>query len=141
MKDALIVDTGAWLESLEGHDPWAQAVEDATDVIVPSLVLAEVDYFLAKRRSAMHRLLRDIRDGVFRYEACTSEDLFRAHELDAKFKGLGLGLVDASVAALAERLSIYRVLTIDSDLAAVRIGPRYDRALELACPLRDSSLR
>lgn len=141
MTAPLIVDTGAWLESLEGHEPWSEAVEDATDVIVPSLVLAEVDYFLGRRRAAMHRLLRDIRDGLFRYEACTAEDLTRAHELDVRFKSVRLGLVDASVAALAERLGIYRVLTIDSDLAAVRVGPRYDRALELACPLPASSRR
>jgi hypothetical protein len=40
--------------------------------------------------------------------------------VDAKFEKLDLGLVDASIVALAERLGVSRVLTIDSDFAAVR---------------------
>jgi predicted nucleic acid-binding protein len=56
----------------------------------------------------------------------------RALELDAKFKEIGLGLVDGTVAALAERRGVYRVLTTDRrDFAAVRIGQRYTKGLEL----------
>src|SRR5712692_8391897 len=50
----------------------------------------------------------------------------------AKFKDLNLGLVDGTVAALAERRQICRVLTTDRrDFSAIRIGPRLSRALEL----------
>ena len=48
------------------------------------------------------------------------------------FKDLDLGLVDGTVAALAERRGIYRVLTTDRrDFSALRVGPRLSRALEL----------
>jgi predicted nucleic acid-binding protein len=131
----LLLDTGAWLEALVGTEPWASAVEAASDLIVPGLVLAEVDSHLRRHRSQMHQLLSDLAAGSYRYEPPTAEDLARSRELDRKFKGVDLGLVDASVAALAERLKVYRILTIDSDFAAVRVGARYDRALELVCPL------
>jgi hypothetical protein len=83
----------------------------------------------------MHRVLADVANGAYRHEPPTEADLRRAVEIDQRFKGLELGLVDASVAALAERLGVYRVLTIDSDFAALRVGPRYQRSIELACPL------
>lgn len=135
MSGPLILDTGGWLKALEGLDPWAQVLEDASDLLVPAMVLAEVDYFLGAQRKAMHHLLRDIEEGRYRYEPCTFEDLARARVLDEKFRRVNLGLADASVAALAERLGVFRILTIDSDFASVRVGPRFERALELACPL------
>src|SRR3954465_2894217 len=46
------------------------------------------------------------RTGLFK---ATKEE--RAREIDAKFSKAGLGLVDASIAALGERLGVYRVLT------------------------------
>ena len=43
-----------------------------------------------------------------------------------------MGLVDGTVAAVAERRQVYRVLTTDHrDFAAIRVGPRFARALEL----------
>ncbi len=141
MTRPLILDTGAWLHALEGADPWISTCDEASDLIVPALVLAELDHFLRRQRRAMHKVLRDIDQGHYQYEPCTPGDLTRARELDEKFKQMELGLVDASIVALAERLGIHRVLTVDSDLAAVRIGHRYDRALELACPLPRSSQR
>ena len=51
---------------------------------------------------------------------------------DATFKNLRVGLVDGTVAAVAERRQVYRVLTTDRrDFGAIRIGPRFTRALEL----------
>ena len=78
----------------------------ASLVIVPALVLAEVDYFLRDQRIAMRKLIAEIFDPATRYEyeIPRPSDLVRALELDAKFKSLGLGLVDGTIAALAERL-------------------------------------
>src|SRR6185312_13891320 len=43
----------------------------------------------------------------------TPADIVRALELDAKFRQLEPGLVDGTVAAVAERWKVHRVLTID----------------------------
>ena len=95
---------------------------------MPGLVLAEVDYFLRDERAAMRKLIAEIFDPGTRYEFASPRpsDLVRALELDAKFKDLNLGLVDGTVAALAE-------LTLDPRVAPRRIllGHPHDQASDL----------
>ena len=82
----------------------------------------------------MRKLVAEIFDPGTRYEyeLPLPSDIARALELDAKFRNLSLGLVDGTVAAIAERRQVYRVLTTDRrDFAAIRVGPRLVRALEL----------
>ncbi len=138
---ALIADTGGLLRALaarpDGSATWpeyAKALMDASAVIVPALVLAEVDYFLGKNRSAMRKLVAEILDPHTTYELehALPGDLARALEFDAKFAKLELGLVDGTVAAVAERRSVHRILTTDRrDFGALRIGVRFHRALTL----------
>ena len=135
MKGPLLLDTGGWLNALAGDEPWASAVEDASELIVPGLVLAEVDYHLRKQRRAMNRVLRDLESGAYRYEPPTVADLGRARELGEKFKKVERGLVDSSIAALAERIGVVRLLTIDSDMVAIRFGSHSQLSFELACAL------
>jgi predicted nucleic acid-binding protein len=106
----------------------------ASLVVVPGLVLAEVDYFLRENRGAMRKLVAEIFDARTRYEyeLPLASDIVRALEFDAKFKNLRMGLVDGTVAAVAERRQICRLLTTDRrDFGAIRIGSRFTRALEL----------
>jgi predicted nucleic acid-binding protein len=107
----------------------------ARPAIVPALVLAEVDWHLRRQRAAMHRLLGEIAAGAYVYEPATLADLERAKVIGRKFHDLELGLVDASIAALAERLGVYDLLTTDSDFLVVRLGRGWRRALTLAAPL------
>jgi predicted nucleic acid-binding protein len=137
----IIADTGGLLRALArttDHKPsfpdYETVLTSASLVIVPALVLAEVDCFLREQRAAMRKLIAEIFDPGTRYEyeLPLPSDLVRALELDAKFKDLNLGLVDGTVAALAERREVYRVLTTDRrDFSALRVGPRLSRALEL----------
>jgi len=96
-------------------------------VIVPGLVLAEVDYFLRDNRAAMRRLgsrISSIQETRYEYELPLPSDIARSIELDARFAGLDLGLVDGTVAAVAERRRVYRVLTTDRrDLGAITNRP------------------
>jgi predicted nucleic acid-binding protein len=62
-------------------------------------------------------------------------DVERAAQVDKKFADLDVGLVDASIVALAERLGVSRVLTIDADFSALRMGRRWSQAFELAVAL------
>jgi uncharacterized protein len=138
---ALVADTGGLLRALahgpDGRPAWPDyeaALRNASAVIVPALILPEVDYFLSKQRPAMRKLVAEILDPRTRYELelPTPADLARAIELDARFSQLGLGLVDGMVAAVAERRRVLRILTTDrKDFSPLRVGPRLDRALEL----------
>jgi predicted nucleic acid-binding protein len=131
----VILDTGGWLYALAGDEPYATALRDARPAIVPSLVLAEVDWHLRKRREDMGRLLKEVSQGAYAYEAMTFDDVERAAQVDRKFADLGLGIVDASIVALAERLDVRRILTIDRDFSVVRMGKRWRRAFELVVPI------
>ncbi|MDH3625715.1 MAG: PIN domain-containing protein [Myxococcales bacterium] len=131
----LILDTGGWLYALAGDEPYATALKDARPAIVPGLVLAEVDWHLRKRRADMGRLLKELTQGAYAYEPVTLDDVARAAQVDKKFTDLELGIVDASIVALAERLDLRRILTIDADFSALRMGRRWNRAFELAVPL------
>jgi len=133
----VIADTGGLLRALArtpGGKPSFPEYVSVAAVIVPGLILAEVDYFLRADRKAMRRLVAEVFDPATRYEyeLPLPSDIARALELDAKFEGLALGLVDGTVAAVAERRQVYRVLTTDRrDFGAIRVGPRLARALEL----------
>ena len=141
MRAPLVADTGGLLRALArtpngaaSFPAYEAALTSASRVILPALVLAEVDYFLRDNRAAMRKLIEEVFDGGTRYEyeAPLPSDLVRALEFDAKFTNLQLGLVDGTVAAVAERRAVYRVLTTDRrHFVAVRVGPRFTRALEL----------
>jgi uncharacterized protein len=137
----IVVDTGGLLRALAhapgGAPAWPEYESElvrASSVIVPALILPEVDYFLRDERPAMRRLLAEILDPRTRYEleVPTAADLARAMDLDRRFADLQLGLVDGTVAAVAERRRVPRILTTDRrDFSAIRIGRRYERKLEL----------
>ncbi len=133
--EPLILDTGGWLYALAGDEPYATALKDARPAIVPGLVLAEVDWHLRKRRADMAHLLKEVTQGAYAYEPVTLDDVARAAQVDKKFTDLEVGIVDASIVALAERLDIRRILTIDADFSALRMGRRWNKAFELVVPL------
>ncbi len=134
---AILCDTGALLDYLVATAPDHRAFRDAIDRsrtrYVPGLVLAEVDYFLCKEREAMGALIRDVSRGAFTYAPPTLAILERAMDVDRQHADLGLGLVDASVVALAEELGVYRLATRDvRHFSAVRLrgGRRFELVVQ-----------
>ena len=141
MRQGLVADTGGLLRALACHQngapawpEYAAALTQASVVIVPALVLAEVDYFLREERVAMRKLIGEVLDPgtTYELEPVIPIDLVRALEIDAKFANLGLGLVDASVATVAERRKEYRVLTTDrAHFSVIRVGQQFRQALTI----------
>jgi predicted nucleic acid-binding protein len=137
----IVADTGGLLHALArtrdgkaSFPEYQEILVSAAAVIVPGLVLAEVDYFLRADRRAMRKLIAEIFDPATRYEyeLPVPADIARALELDARFGELDLSLVDGTVAAVAERRRVYRVLTTDRrDFSTIRVGPRLTQALTL----------
>lgn len=134
---SLVLDTSGILALSDGRDPAHRAclvaAERYDDLILPLLTLSEVDYWFRKRGAdagAFAALIDDLRAGAYRLVAPTEDDLSRAAELGAGYADLDLGLVDASVIAVCERLRIEAVLTLDRrDFSVVR--PRHCAALRL----------
>lgn len=70
----------------------------------------------------MQVFMQDLARRAFTYAPPTLGQLARAMDIDRRFADLGLGLVDASVVALAESLGIHRLATRDvRHFAAVRL--------------------
>lgn len=134
---ALVLDTGPLLAALDAADPdherCARLFTSATeDLVVPALVLAELDYWCSRRLpgDAWLIFLDDVIAGAYRVEAPTPRDLERCRELQETYVDLGLGIVDASVIALAERLGEPKVATLDRRRFGV-VRPRHAEALQI----------
>ena len=143
---ALLCDTGALLDYLVAaapdHRAFRSAIDQSRTRYVPGLVLAEIDYFLRKERKAMSALMRDLSRGAFTYAAPTLAILDRAMDIDRQYADLRLGLVDASVVALAEEVGVYRLATRDvRHFSAVRLrgGKRFELVVQPRRPDRGSA--
>ena len=134
---SLVLDTGPLLAALDSADPdhvrCADLITGAReDLVLPALVMAELDYWCDKRLGAAVwiEFLDDVLAGAYRVEPPTAVDLARCRELQSTYLDLRLGVTDASVIALVERLGEAKVATLDRrHFAAVR--PRHVDALEL----------
>ena len=134
---ALICDTGPLLAALDAADPDHERcarllTTSDEDLVVPALVLAELDYWCGRRLppEAWLIFLDDLLAGVYRVEPPTGGDLARCRELQARYADLALGVVDASMVALAERLGEPKVATLDQHhFRSVR--PAHAEAFEL----------
>ncbi len=82
---------------------------------IPPPVIAEVGYYLARETSADigSSFLRSLAAGSFEVEELTSADYARMAELVERYADLPLGTTDAAVVALAERLHVREITTID----------------------------
>jgi predicted nucleic acid-binding protein len=134
---ALVLDTGPLLAALDAadrdHERCAALLTEAReDLVVPALVLGELDYWCAQRLDLDTWLafLDDIAVGAYRIEPPTLSDLARSRQLQTTYSSLRLGVVDASVMAVVERLGEPKVATLDHrHFTAVR--PAHVAALEL----------
>lgn len=82
---------------------------------MPALVLSELGYWCHERLGAEVWLafLEDVLSGVYLVEPPSDADLGRCHELQRTYAELRLGVVDASVLALVERMREDRLATLD----------------------------
>jgi predicted nucleic acid-binding protein len=83
--------------------------------LVPVTTLPEADYLITRRLGIRVELamLRGVVSEPFRVEPFNEEDLRRCLELIEQYADSNIGLVDASIVAIAERLRITRILTLD----------------------------
>jgi hypothetical protein len=101
-------------------------------LLVPSLVVTEVAYFLADRIGphAERAFARSLRDGELLIEPVEPVDVPRIDDLLDQYADLRLGIVDASVVASCERLGATTLATLDRRHFSI-IRPRHCDALTL----------
>ena len=101
-------------------------------VVVPVTVLTEVCRLLRQRLSATHELqfLRSCAAGELQIEQLDDGDILRAAELIERYADANIGFTDASVVAVAERLNVTRLLTLDCRAFGL-VRPRHCEAFDL----------
>jgi predicted nucleic acid-binding protein len=116
----IVADTGAIIALVDRRDRHHPALRrlferDPGAWLLPWAILPEVDYLLATQLGARasETFLADCAEGRFAVEWGSQRDLRRASEINSRYRSLKLGLVDASVLAVAERLKAEAVATLD----------------------------
>lgn len=116
----LIVDTGVLVATADRRDPdHARCRElletDLGPLVTTALVIAEAGYLIDRQVGTVAEaaLCRSIVDGDVRVEALGPPDWIRIEELLVAYGDLRLGVTDASVIAIAERLRSTRIATLD----------------------------
>lgn len=116
----VIADSGALYALYDSddanHDRVRKVLESTAEtIIIPAAILSELDYLLREFLGVPAELdfLDGLLAGYYTLEPFSEEDFHRCRELADQYRDLNIGLADASVMAVAERLNVYRILTVD----------------------------
>jgi hypothetical protein len=116
----ILADTGAILALLDSgdrhHDELRMLYENEPDAwVLPWAILPEVDYLAATHigPQAQDLWMTDLATGGFAVEWGRDGDFAAAERICRRYKSLRLGLVDGTVIALAERLHVDAIATLD----------------------------
>ncbi|HTW98518.1 MAG TPA: PIN domain-containing protein [Acidimicrobiales bacterium] len=130
--DTGVLVAAAALDDLH-HDACAElVVRRRRELVVPAGVVVEVAWLLGRRAPAgvEEQFLDSIGRGELKVEDARTEDYVRMGDLLSTYRDLRLDAVDAMVVAVAERLEVATVATVDRrDFSVIR--PRHVAAFRL----------
>jgi predicted nucleic acid-binding protein len=133
----ILVDTGPLVAAANRtdthHDESVRALFSAQPPrLVPGLAIAEVAYLLARDAGATVEaaFLRSFSGGFLALVDPTVEDLARTADLVEQYSDLPLGTTDACLVAIAERLQITELATLDRRHFSV-VRPSHTEAFTL----------
>lgn len=116
----MVVDTGIIYALADRRDSWHErAVSFVRSfegrLVVPVTVVPEACYLLNRHLfpDAEKAFIRSMVNREMHLEPVDEADMTRALELLDRYRDADIGLVDASVVAVAERLKTTRILTTD----------------------------
>jgi predicted nucleic acid-binding protein len=132
----LLIDTGIFIAVADRDEPHHSACADllrrTADLAVPATVIPEAAWLIEARLGpgAEARFLELVTSSRFTIIDLIAIDYQRTIELIGIYADLGLGFVDASIIAIAERRSLTQIATLNRrDFAVVR--PAHCDALDL----------
>lgn len=133
----LVIDAGPLVAAFDSRDRVHRSCVDlletaAGPLLVPEVALSEVAYLVGARVGpiAEAKLAAALRDRELQAVATEPGDWPRIAELVERYIDLPLGVVDATVVAIAERLSVSTLATLDRRHFAV-VRPRHIDGFEL----------
>ncbi len=114
-----LIDTGFLLAVLDKkdkrHNVCAELLETEIGVYLPEVVLPELAYLVLRELGykVWISFLRSLADGEMPVVSTEIQDLKRAAEILEKYTDSKIDYVDSVIMAIAERLNIKRILTVD----------------------------
>jgi uncharacterized protein len=114
-----LLDTGFLLAVIDAddnlHATCTAALETESAPLLPDVVLPELAYLILRELGypALTTLLRSIATGELVQVKSTPQDLERAAEILEKYADSRVDFVDCAIVAMAERLNLNKILTVD----------------------------
>lgn len=114
-----LLDTGFLLAVLDADDEFhkdcSKALLSEPAPLLPDVVLPELAYMILVELgySVLINFLRSIYKGELTIAKTNLDDLARTSEILEKYADNQVDFVDCAIAAMAERLNIQRILTVD----------------------------
>jgi hypothetical protein len=114
-----LLDTGFLLAVLDAddelHDICVLALTEERDPVLPDMVIPELAYLVLRELGypALIKFLDSVVKGELALERATIQDLARAAEVLEKYADSKIDFVDCVIMAMAERLNIKRIMTVD----------------------------
>lgn len=134
---AILMDTGPLYALADRDDDYHQVVSQFINtnrelLVIPVTVLPECCYLLRKFLGfgAEQSVVESVSRGEMRLENLSRADMIRVGEVLFQYGSSGVDFVDASIVAIAERLAITRLLTVDR-MHFTMIRPRHCDAFQL----------
>lgn len=116
----IVADTGAVLGLLDRKDKHHKVLRALFEQrperwILPWAILPEVDYVASSTlgRRVQEAFFRDLSEGLYTVDFGEPADLTTAFRLHARYRSLAIGLVDACVIAVAQRVRASAIATLD----------------------------
>ena len=115
----IVVDTSAILAYMNSADDHHEAVaewleRESDDLVTTPLIVAEADFLVSSRggEAASQALRADLASGAYLVE-WWPEAMRESVLVATDYSGSGIGLADASLVALAQRVKTNRIATLD----------------------------
>jgi len=127
----ILVDTSGLLAALGAdqlhHEAAARVLrEDSGPLLLSPFVLAELDDLVSRSLGVRgeRMLLAEVARGAYDLAAFDARDVDLASQVIARYHDLGIGLADASIVVLSQRMGCLDVLTLDERHFRVLRGAR-----------------
>lgn len=114
-----LLDTGFLLAVIDAddelHESCVAALRAEVNPILPDVVVPELAYLILRELgyAALTKFLRSIAAGELKIIQTTASDFEPAADVLDKYADSRVDFVDAAIVALAERLNVTRILTVD----------------------------
>ena len=115
-----LLDAGFFYALVDNDDLHSDAVKGALKthpwrIILPIPAITETAYLVRKNlgQKALAAFTESLSNANFEFEAPDSSDYVRASNILRKYNDQNIDFVDACIVAMAERLNITTILTVD----------------------------